>query len=231
MSSDCGQAGASLLVIFIVGHLVNVTSSQETLRWQKIDAQGVAPKPRKDGAIGFDTTTNSLTIFGGRSDSEIFSDTWNLDILSKVWTRVNDSLDSAGFLVPGPKFAMAYGTDNNTLVVAFGKHGGETSSSQAFYTYDFRLQRWNSTDTSSGNPSKRFQAKGSVIKGYFYTSHGHGDSDLQSDSYRLNLKSKRWEKIHDKINQYNPVLPHARYGHGLVSLTNNQLLLYGGCLR
>jgi hypothetical protein len=30
---------------------------------------------------------------------------------------------------------------------------------------------------------------------------------------------------------YSPAYPHARYGHSTVLLTDNQLLLFGGCLR
>lgn len=30
---------------------------------------------------------------------------------------------------------------------------------------------------------------------------------------------------------YSPAYPHARYGHSAALLTDNYLLLYGGCLR
>lgn len=33
------------------------------------------------------------------------------------------------------------------------------------------------------------------------------------------------------LSSYNPSYPHARYGHSTALLTDNHLLLYGGCLR
>lgn len=226
------QEGSSLLRVFIIfGYLTNAALSQDIFRWQKIDVTGLSPKPRKDVAIAFDTARNSLTVFGGRSGVEIFSDTWTIDLLSKNWTRVNDSLDGNGLLVPGENYGMAFGTDKDTLVVAFGRNAGATSTAKKIYKYNFSSRIWNSTDASFGNPTKRFQSKASVINGNLYTTHGHGDSDLLSDSYRLNLNSNGWEKIHNEINQYNPVLPHSRYGHGLAALPDNRLLVYGGCLR
>ena len=33
------------------------------------------------------------------------------------------------------------------------------------------------------------------------------------------------------LQSYSPAYPHARYGHSTTLLTENYLLLYGGCLR
>jgi len=153
-----------------------------------------------------------------------------LDISSRNWTKVNDSFDATGLLVPGPRFGMIYGTTKYAMIVAFGKDGRASSPSNRIFMYDFSSMKWNSSAISSGNPAKRFHSKGSVINDFLYTSHGFGDSDLLSDTQRLSLKRYGWEKIHKNINQYNPILPHARYGHGLVALPNNRMLIYGGCL-
>ena len=225
------QEGGSLRWFIIFGHLACVAFCQDVFRWQKIDVTGLSPKPRKDVAIGFDAARNSLTIFGGRSGMETFSDTWTMDILSRNWTRINDTMDGNGLMVPGASYGMAFGTDKDTLVVAFGRNGGATKTAAKIYKYNFSSNMWNSTDVSFGSPTNRFQSKGSVINGNLHASHGQGDSDLLSDSFRLNLLSNGWEKIHNDINQYNPVLPHARYAHGLAALPNNRLLVYGGCLR
>ena len=225
--------GASIIlaVLTTLGHIKHASLHQHSLRWQKIDVKGISPNPRQDVAMGFDAARNRVTVYGGRSSVETFSDTWILDIANKNWTRINDTLDDNGALVPGPKYGAIYETDGNDLVVAFGTNGGKLGASNKIYRFEFNSTKWISIDTTSGNPAERFQSKGTMINRYLYVSHGQGDSDLLSDAQRLNLNTKGWQRIHDDANQYNPDLPHARYGHGLTSLLNNQLLLYGGCLR
>lgn len=42
-----------------------------------------------------------------------------------------------------------------------------------------------------------------------------------------------WEKVDDGVgaNQYNPLLPHARYMHTGTPVSANRFVLFGGCAR
>lgn len=221
----------SCLRYLIFGCCTIAILSQDVLRWRRLDITGSSPKPRKDAAIGFDASRNKITIFGGRGNHGTFSDTWNLDIANQKWLKANDTLDRLGVPVPGPMYGAVYGANGASLFVTFGRNRDTISGAGKVYRYDFNSTKWSLVETMSGNPAKRFATKGVIVDNYLYASHGLGESDLLSDGQRLNLKRKRWEKIHDEINQYNPVSPHARYAHGMVALSGKQLLMFGGCLR
>jgi hypothetical protein len=50
-------------------------------------------------------------------------------------------------------------------------------------------------------------------------------------NFRLSLNIYQYILVMYDMSSYSPAYAHARYGHSTALLTDNQLLLYGGCLR
>ena len=205
-------------------------SAQNVLQWESINMAGSSPEARMDSAIGFDSLRNRIVVVGGRSSSEVFSDTWILDISARRWMKVNDTLVNT-LPIPGPRYGTTFGTHKDRLIVAFGKGTTNSAVSNEVYSFDYNTTTWSLVATINTSPGKRHFAAGGVTGGYLFATHGYAVSSLQSDLHKLDLSNSRWEKLHDDVNQYSPVLPHARYLHGGAALPGNKLLIFGGCLR
>ena len=228
-TKSCSSATAVSL-LFLITLSSQLTSGQNVLQWEKLNTAGPAPKARMDSTIGFDSLRNRIVVFGGRSNSEVFSDTWILDISAQRWMKVNDTLVNT-LPIPGPRYGTTFGTHKDRLIVAFGKGTTNSAVFNEVHSFDYNTTTWSLVATINTSPGKRHFAAGGVTGDYLFATHGYDVSSLQSDLHKLDLINSRWEKLHDDVNQYSPVLPHARYLHGGAVLPGNKLLIFGGCLR
>eukprot|EP00112_Aurelia_sp_Birch-Aquarium-sp1_P010575 Seg2253.7 transcript_id=Seg2253.7/GoldUCD/mRNA.D3Y31 product="Cytochrome b561 DM13 and DOMON domain-containing protein" protein_id=Seg2253.7/GoldUCD/D3Y31 len=223
------SSAALLSLLFLIILSAQLAVSQNVLQWEKLNIVGSSPKARMDSVIGFDSSRNRVIVFGGRSSAEVFADTWILDISTRQWIKANDTLVNS-LTIPGPRYGATFGTHKDRLIVAFGKGATKSAVSNEVYSFDYNSTTWSLVATNNANPSKRHFAAGGVTGDNLFATHGYDESSLKSDLYKLDLKSSRWEKLHDEVNQYSPVLPHARYLHGGAVLPGNKMLIFGGCL-
>lgn len=224
------SSAALLSLLFLIILSAQLAVSQNVLQWEKLNIVGSSPKARMDSVIGFDSSRNRVIVFGGRSSAEVFADTWILDISTRQWIKANDTLVNS-LTIPGPRYGATFGTHKDRLIVAFGKGATKSAVSNEVYSFDYNSTTWSLVATNNANPGKRHFAAGGVTGDNLFATHGYDESSLKSDLYKLDLKSSRWEKLHDEVNQYSPVLPHARYLHGGAVLPGNKMLIFGGCLR
>lgn len=70
---------------------------------------------------------------------------------------------------------------------------------------------------------------GQITSGY--NQYSGGQSAISKFSIeRTDFRFMLFLVMYD-LSSYSPAYPHARYGHSTTLLTDNHLLLYGGCLR
>jgi len=96
--------------------------------WTQLSPAGTAPAPRLQQAVVYDAANDRLVIFGGRSSSEYFNDSWVLTGASGTnGTSSWIYLSTAG-IIPTARYAVvaAYNSSKNMLVV----FGGVDSSNK-----------------------------------------------------------------------------------------------------
>ncbi len=194
------------------------------LRWKKLIPRGHAPPHRRDCAIGYDSKTDKLILYGGRSDSTVLSDTWILNYSNQSWHQVPNADD-----IPPGIYGGIYGNSNQDFGIGFGR--GASAVINDVYTLDSNTKKWSLVAVKGEKPKHRYFTAGGVMGGRVFVSHGHGESELLSDTHVFNFASAKWQVYHDDVNQYAPNLPHARYGQSGVVFPGDQFLMFGGCLR
>ena len=120
---------------------------KEIISWKQMSLGG--PLPRRDSSITFDSKGNETVLFGGRTDTEFFGDTWswNAQSDSMSWTQ----LSSSG---PAPRYgaAMAYDSKRDRTVLFGGSSGTRFAD-----TWEWNGIQW--TDiTTSVSPTRRTNA-------------------------------------------------------------------------
>ncbi|XP_065051318.1 uncharacterized protein LOC135680994 [Rhopilema esculentum] len=220
------------ILILLCECLFHFVICENKLRWEKLSLNGTGPEPnaRKDAALAFDPKRSTVVLFGGRSKSEVYSDTWLFDLKQKSWKWVNDTVIDLE-IIPGPRFGTVHGTDGDRFIIAFGSRDFSNSLSNEVFQYDFNSSKWSRVWVKTGDPDSRFLANGGVFNGSLFVSHGYGISGILSDVEKLDFRRQTWETLHECVNQYNPVLPHARYAQSSVLLPDRKILMFGGCLR
>jgi hypothetical protein len=108
--------------------------------WRNLVRQGArgAPSSRSGAAAAYDTTTNTMTIFGGNSPTVTFlSDTWVLSNANGIggtpaWTRLNPTAFNPGALKPvGSQRWNGAAMDSTNNVSSCGEGTGLPSCSGA----------------------------------------------------------------------------------------------------
>ena len=100
------------------------------------------------------------------------------------------------------------------------------------WKFDFERKSWEQLSTSK-NPSPRYSAFGGVREFYFFLSHGTNDEEQYSNTFTFDVDrpSRGWTEIHSGISKYDPKQPHARQQSTGTILSDDKVLMFGGCLR
>jgi hypothetical protein len=217
-----------LIVLF----LIPGTFSQ--LKWVKLGpAVGSAPSARSDSSIGYDAKTNKAVIFGGKSTLTL-GDTWNFNLATKIWSKVNQTTLPKGLSIPEPRFSMVFGAKNGSFYISTGEFsgGGKNKFYDDVVKFDIASQKWQRVEPKSSlRPEKRYGSGGGIHpsgNGLYVT---HGFAGIRySNTLKFDFKTERWETKFEGTNSYNPSYPHARCLHSAAMTGPDELVMYGGCL-
>lgn len=243
--------------VLIVFCLLSVSAAG--LRWRKVNVSGAEPTPLRDFGAGYwvDETSGErfLVVFGGRRKNGMRTDdTWLFDVDRERWERVF----TADPTRPPRRYSLVAGVvqPHSLFVVSMGQgpvpsDGASSTDDRVKYNdvwgLDLVTRRWTLMDIEGEGISKRYGGHGGVFfnSTLFYVGGGFAvDHRRFSDTYRIDFDAYndtspassrlRWEVVHsgaNNFNQYTPNVPHARCLHASTLASENDLVLFGGCLR
>jgi hypothetical protein len=156
--------GSGTAVLF--GGLLNLTTGQTANdtwlfdfandSWSNV-SKAVAPGPRLDPAFAVDPTNKVGLLYGGWSANSdgtgeiTYSDTWELDLTTHVWTRVD-----VGGIGPGPLRGASLVWQ--PTLDAFLLYGGCFPCSSAVWEYSLGTATWTTLGVSGPVPTGRMNA-------------------------------------------------------------------------
>jgi hypothetical protein len=117
--------------------------------WRNVSAE-VAPAPREDPAFAIDPSADTALLFGGwdpdyeGSGQVTFSDTWELNLTTYVWTRVPVDASSA------PPALFGAGLDWDAQSNTFDLFGGCYPCSNAVWQFDLSDGGWTQPTPPNG---------------------------------------------------------------------------------
>lgn len=219
-------------VVFI--SLLVLHGALAQLKWVELKvSSGDLPSGRRDAGIGYDSNGNNIVIFGGRGSST-FDDTWLFNLNSKTWTKVKETKDATGKVIPENRFSMVYGSRNQYFYVSTGE--GKSNGERQFYDdinrFDFKSQKWEKLKPKTSlRPEKRYGSGGGVYPtgNGFYVTHGFAGERF-SNTFKFTFETQKWERKFDGTNSYDPRYPHSRCLHSAAMSDVDELVMYGGCL-
>ena len=229
--------GVALLILF---YLLHVCSGQ--LQWVNLSPTGTSPAPREGHAFGYHHKTRQLIVFGGGVQRGVSDETWLYSLATNTWTQVNTN----GGEVPSPrKYAFSGVIESlDIFVVALGIGAGGAEFGD-IWVFNIANRNWTELNPTGDGISIRYG-------GYFgvhYSSEsrtfwiGSGftlTTDLASryiDLYQLTFTSSteaEWKLVAanpSSGNQFNPLTPHGRCLQASAVVSENVLVMYGGCMR
>lgn len=227
----------AVLAVVLVSRFGGAAS--QGLRWMPIQIVGDGPLARQGHSLVFDDLANQLVLFGGANSSgDQLNDVWLFSIDNGTWTQPAVSSPTP----PGRRYAysgLVRVSGQSLLVITHGF--GEVEYSDV-WTFNLDTQEWTELQLEGG-PGARYG-------GHFGSAFGATDAvwvgggftattTLQTryiDTYKLIFSGNQasWEQVHAQPtvgNQFRPLLPHGRCLHGSAVVREEELAMWGGCMR
>jgi hypothetical protein len=189
--------------------------------WKLIGPSGLIPTARTGQAMVYDTTDNSLILFGGYNGFPL-SDTFTYNPINNTWTKMDPGVSPSGRML----HSMVYDSIND-LIYLFG--GGRESGTDIIYNndtwmYDYHKNLWSYIKLGNA-PCARFgqsmifdpEINQIILFG------GQNNTDFFNDTWAFNTITNNWSKIN------NSAYPPARSGAAMaIDLLNGEIILLGG---
>lgn len=221
---------------FLCGHVIC------QLRWQRLLGCNTpsSPSPRRGVVIGYDVTRNQLVIFGGRPGPK--HDTWIFNVTLGTWKEVVSPIH------PPARYGAVGGVSGDYFYIATGE-GDNAEYLNDIWRFDLQSETWkelpaqqrpsyisiaswtNLTKTSY-RPGKRHGAAGGIYPGGGALFLSQGFSDVRYFcTFTYDVNNMKWYKEFGRGNHpYNPTYPHARRYHAGAVISDDELVIFGGCL-
>lgn len=164
------------------------------------------------------------------NDEILFHELWRFDFCSKSWTKLeteNMPLELASFatvlcgnllfLYGGT--GLPFGTEINEDVYTCKLHFAETK----FIFNKVPIEN------DMKKPLKQYGQSIAIVGSYLYTVGGTDGFSYSMDVYRLNIKTRTWEKLSDQLSNFCNPMP--RYRHEIIHYNNYLYVLGGGSSR
>lgn len=200
-----------------------------------------APSPRYHAAVYSFSGSNTVVLFGGRSKTRAYGDTWLYNATTREWSQVSERGPSARF---GCLFAgLDYGGSHGQYMYLIGGRNGKGVVKSSFvWSFHLATKTWTVVKTKGqrrDDPSgqsvfARFAAVGgATTNNKIVISHGYDGKQMMSDTYEVSFSSpfeaKVARKLHDSTPTYRIGSPRAAINSAGVVTDENDLVLVGGC--
>ena len=232
-------------------------ASAATLQWRKVNFNGSRPTALRDFGSGFWVNGTEggrfLVVFGGRHYTGTRSDeTWLFDVDEQTWQRLTTPTR------PPRRYTLVAGVVQplSLFVIAMGQGPSPTDGPSSkddrvkyddVWALDLTVMNWTRLNVQGEGISRRYGGHGGVFfnSTRFYVGGGFADDHRRySDTFQIDFAAYnhtspaeshlRWEEVHPgaaHFNQYTPSVPHARCLHASTLASENDLVIFGGCLR
>lgn len=194
------------------------TTEPVTLAWERLDVAG--PSPREDHTWTVAGSSGIAYLFGGRSGTTVFADTWAFDLEDRTWSE----LSPAGS--PAPRFGHEAAWVEGVGVVIFAGQGGPTTFFNDLWVYDPTADAWRQLPASGAVPTPRY---GSCVAigpdGRLWMSHGFTQEGTRfSDTRAYDFVTETWSDVTPAEGRR----PVERCLHGCWWTDEGALALYAG---
>eukprot|EP00051_Salpingoeca_urceolata_P003091 m.55113 g.55113 ORF g.55113 m.55113 type:complete len:565 (+) comp12506_c0_seq3:185-1879(+) len=221
-----GWSAMTCLVHAAFVAVVVLPSHVSAFSWQQLNPAGTLPPARANPGLAFDDGGSRLFVFGGQGAAGVLNDTWSYSFQSNSWTELSPTV------VPPARQQMVAGPRPDGFAVAAGV-GQQSQPFNDVWQFDAGANTWTQLDQASPHhPEPRFGGAGGIFDptSNLYLSHGKGDDDLFSDTWRFDFDTNEWRKIHGSVRSLSPRSPHARFNCGSAMTGAESFVMYGGCL-
>jgi N-acetylneuraminic acid mutarotase len=139
----------SAVVVAAIGLGLGLGLQRHTI-WTELLPSGALPDGRAKSSVAYESSRDSVIVFGGINTTGRLSDTWAYDPVGNQWT----DLDPPG-TAPSPRDggSMAYDPNTKTLIL-FGGFGDQDLRSDT-WAYDPAANRWTALNPSGAVPHPR----------------------------------------------------------------------------
>lgn len=189
--------------------------------WSQLSPANAGPGARYEHAMEYNPATNQIFLFGGRDGSQIYNDTWVLDMDSLAWRQL--AVDSP--TAPPARFSTVMIVDQNAenLYIATGHTQGGQNFDDV-WRLDLASEVWEDLTPAAGpGPEPRYGGPGGNLGGDLVLTHGFG-STRYDDTWRFNTGTNQWENITPPGE-----VPLKRCLFAATAALGNVLVMHGGC--
>lgn len=156
----------------------------KTLTWTKPTTTGQKPSARSCHLACQLNNKESMIIFGGRNNKQVFNDLFVFHLKSKKWDRVVSSGQ-----VPSGRFGLGGGIWGTNLVIFGGSDNVNIFND--VWVLDLNTLVWSVFNTTNSISSRRFFGC-CVLNDRLYVCGGEDKNGVKSDCYYLDLSSRTW---------------------------------------
>eukprot|EP00122_Pirum_gemmata_P011905 Pgem_evm1s11041 len=219
------------------------TLDLDTYHWKNIELTGELPCPRYGHTLV--QNNDKVYMFGGTSGCVYFNDLHVLDLKTKTWTMLQESVIHNGndinnydvTLGPSPRYRHEAVSDDEYMYVVGGGIPNPTREAVQVYSYHFATGEWKYHKCDSkvvitiadgsktkGMPIGRRSHTCILNDNKIYMYGGTDGVVMFNDFWILDLKTFIWDRV-----QLNRVSGNAKCFHSASVTNEGQMLLFGGC--
>jgi len=190
--------------------------------WSEVQSS-IGPGDRNTPAMVYDPTKERVILFGGINQDYFFNDTWELDLNTYEWSKI-ETVNTPGFVAD----AGLVFDEVNQEIVLFGGHW-QFGYFEETWIFNVNDDTWTKLNTTVF-PTQRYghrmvysTKKQSIV---LFAGHAYNVSDtVNNDMWIYDCLSKEWsELITDPV-------PPTRYWHDIAyDEVNEKIVMFGGRL-
>ncbi len=195
--------------------------------WTELLPTGGLPEARERLGVAYESSKDSMIMFGGINSTSIFDDTWAYDPVANRWT----DLDPPG-TVPSKRYGHSMAYDPNThRVILFGGLDDQAARSDT-WAYDPIANRWNELNPPGATPSPRGAAvmvydpitRRMVLFGGVYWRSTSSEEVRLNDTWAYDPVANTWTEL-----KPSGEVPSARAAYAMTyDNSKGLLILFGG---
>lgn len=191
-------------------------------KWSELLSSS-SPDDRNSPAMVYDPIKERVILFGGINQDNFFNDTWELDLITNEWSKI-ETENSPGLIADAE---MVF-DEVNQEVVLFGGHW-QSGYFDETWIFDVTEDTWIKLNVTI-HPSQRYghrmvysAKKQSIV---LFAGHAYNVSDtVNNDMWIYNCSTKQWSEL--VIDS----LPPTRYWHDIAyDIVDEKIVMFGGRL-
>ena len=130
--------------------------------WTKVNPSGTLPSPRWRSGFAYDSTNDTILLYGGQDAAQVYNDTWVYSAAAGSWTKLTPG-QAPPFDSVGPFENLAYDSDHNVFILVLRGTGGYADGGAVGHAMQTWMYRYQDAGSNAGTVEVSYQpAAGSV---------------------------------------------------------------------